>query len=226
MHETNELLLEGIPGSLTPEQEQLVRLNQASNASLSRMVADLLDLSRLQGGAMTYRFGRHDLGQLARDGVRDLVGVAHARKIRVDVEAPVAPVWVECDETLLLRAIENLVTNAIRYSPNGGCVRVEVGPARGGTATLKVEDQGRGIPNEHKQRVFDRFYRVDSKRKGGLGTGIGLAIVKSIAEGHRGSIRVEDAAGGGSRFVIELPGAVTARADTPPAERAVTGGAT
>jgi two-component system sensor histidine kinase ResE len=91
---------------------------------------------------------------------------------------------------------------------------------------LTVEDQGRGVPDEHKDRVFERFYRVDSKRKGGLGTGIGLAIVKSIVEGHQGSIRVEDAAGGGSRFVIELPAAVTARAERPQSERAVTGGAT
>lgn len=209
MHETNALLLEEVPGPLTPEQRKLIRLNQGSNGRLSRMVSDLLDLSRLQGGAMTYTIRRLDLARLAGLGAGDLAGVANNREIHVDVEAPAGPVWVDCDETLILRVIENLLSNAIRYSPDGGRIRVEAGPVAGGMVALAVEDQGRGIPDEHKTRIFDRFYRVDSKRKGGPGTGIGLAIAKSIVEGHGGRIRVVDATGGGSRFVFELPAAPT-----------------
>lgn len=205
MHETNQLLLEEVPGPLTPEQEKLIRLNQGSNARLSRMVIDLLDLSRLQGGAMTYAIKRHDLARLARLGAGDLSGVAITREIQVDVKAPTGPVWVDCDESLLLRVIENLLSNAIRYSPNGGRILMEVGAVAGGMVALAVADQGPGIPDDHKTRIFDRFYRVDSKRKGGPGTGIGLAIAKSIVEGHGGSIRIDDAVGGGSRFVVELP---------------------
>jgi signal transduction histidine kinase len=204
MHETNELLLEEVPGPLTPPQKNLIRLNQGCNARLSRMVSDLLDLSRLQGGAMEFSIQRHDLARLARAGVRDLAAVANAREIRIDVEAPTAPLWVDCDETLLLRAIENLLSNAIRYSPDGGRIRVEVGPVPAGMVALAVLDQGRGVPDEHKTRIFERFYRVSSKHKGGQGTGIGLAIARSILDGHGGTIRVEDAVGGGSRFVLEL----------------------
>ena len=204
MHETNELLLEEVPGPLTPTQRNLLGLNQGCNARLSQMVSDLLDLSRLQGGAMVFAIQRHDLARLAQAGVRDLTGAAKAREVQVDVEAPAESVWVDCDETLLLRAIENLLSNAIRYSPKKGRIRVEVVPARAGVATLAIADQGPGIPDEHKAKVFERFYRVDSTHKGGPGTGIGLAIAKSILDGHGGTIRVEDAAGGGSRFVLEL----------------------
>ena len=224
MHETNELLLEEIPGSLTPEQRQLIRLNQGSNARLSRMVSDLLDLSRLQGGAMTYAIQRHDLARLSRLAAGDLGGVASTRDIQVDIEAPIGPVWVDCDESLILRVIENLLSNAIRYSPNSGRIRVEVGPVPEGKVALAVRDQGRGIPDQHKTQIFERFYRVDSKQKGGPGTGIGLAIAKSIVEGHGGTIRVEDAVGGGSRFVIELPQASAVAKEYAPA--GAVGGAT
>lgn len=156
---------------------------------------------------MAYAIHRHDLAQLARAGGRDLAAVANAREIRLEVAAPAAPVWVDCDETLLLRAIGNLLSNAIRYSPDGGRVAVEVESVRAGKVALAVLDQGPGIPDEHKQRIFERFYRVSSKHKGGAGTGIGLAIAMSIVEGHGGSIRVEDAPGGGSRFVLELQAA-------------------
>ena len=218
MHETNELLLEEIPGSLTPEQRQLIRLNQGSNARLSRMVSDLLDLSRLQGGAMTYAIQRHDLARLTRLAAGDLAGVANTRDIQVDVEGPIGPVWVDCDEVLILRVIENLLSNAIRYSPGGGRIRVDMEPVTGGKVTLAVRDQGRGIPDQHKTRIFERFYRVDSNQKGGPGTGIGLAIAKSIVEGHGGTIRVEDAVGGGSRFVVELPEASTVAKECAPAD--------
>ena len=224
MHETNELLLEEIPGSLTPEQRQLIRLNQGSNARLSRMVSDLLDLSRLQGGAMTYAIQHHDLARLARLAAGDLGGVASTRDIQVDIEAPIGPVWVDCDESLILRVIENLLSNAIRYSPDSGRIRVEVEPLPGGKVALAVRDQGRGIPDQHKTQIFERFYRVDSKQKGGPGTGIGLAIAKSIVEGHGGTIRVEDAVGGGSRFVIELPQASAVAKEYAPA--GAVGGAT
>lgn len=204
MHETNELLLDEIPGSLTSSQKNLILLNQGCNARLSSMVADLLDLSRLQGGAMVFAIERQDLTRLARVAVRDLATMASARGIRIDVNAPAAAVPVDCDETLLLRVIENVLSNAIRYSPDGGRVRVEVMSGGEGMAVLVVQDDGPGIPDEHKTRIFERFYRVDPNRKGGPGTGIGLAIAKSIVDAHGGTIRVENAPGGGSRFVVEL----------------------
>ena len=204
MHETNALLLDEVPGPLTSSQRNLVLLNQGSNSRLSDMVADLLDLSRLQGGAMSFAIDRHDLSCVARVAVGELSTMASARRIGIDLKAPVEPVLVECDETLLLRAIENLLSNAIRYSPVGGRVRMEVALGAAEMAVLVVQDDGPGIPDEHKARIFERFYRVDPKRKGGPGTGIGLAIAKSIVDGHGGTIRVEDAPGGGSRFVVEF----------------------
>jgi two-component system sensor histidine kinase GlrK len=215
MHETNELLLDEVPGPLTSSQRNLVLLNQGCNSRLSNMVADLLDLSRLQGGAMSFAIDRHDLSRVARVAVGELSTMANARRIGIDMEAPAEPVLVECDETLLLRAIENLLSNAIRYSPVGGRVRMEVALGEAEMAVLVVHDEGPGIPDEHKARIFERFYRVDPKRKGGPGTGIGLAIAKSIVDGHAGTIRVEDAPGGGSRFVVELHGSRALRKANP-----------
>lgn len=204
MHETNELLLDEVPGPLTAEQKNLIRLNQGCNARLSGMVADLLDLSRMEAGVMTYAMDRHDLAQIARAALRDVTATAHARAIRIDLDAPVGPVWIECDETGMVRVVENLVANAIRYSPARGTVRVAVEHRDDGEVALTVSDEGPGIPDDQKLRIFDRFYRVDSRIKGGTGTGIGLAIAKSVVGEHGGSVYVEDAAGGGSRFVVRL----------------------
>jgi len=206
MHETNDLLLEEVLGPLTEDQRNLIRLNQGSNERLSGMVADLLDLSRMEAGAMRYTFQRHDLTLLARTAIRDLAAAASGGRVRIDLEAPTDPVWVDCDEAMMVRVLENLLSNAIRYSPQSACVRCEVGISGSDRAILSVTDAGPGIPAENKERVFERFYRVDSKRKGGVGTGVGLAIVKSVVQDHGGHVWVEDAHGGGSRFVVELRG--------------------
>lgn len=204
MHETNELLLEEVPGPLNGAQRNLIELNQGCNARLSGMVDDLLDLSRMEAGVMKYTFKPLDLAHLVRVAVGDLAAAAASRRVRIDLEAPTDPVWVDCDETLMVRVTENLLSNALRYSPANSCVRIGV-ETDGRVAKLTVADEGPGIPDEHKQRIFERFYRVDPRRKGGPGTGIGLAIAKSVVDEHEGTLKVEDAVGGGSRFVIELP---------------------
>ncbi|SDS38296.1 two-component system, OmpR family, heavy metal sensor histidine kinase CusS [Pseudomonas oryzae] len=108
------------------------------------------------------------------------------------------------DAGMLRRALSNLLANALRYTPTGGCIRVRIAE-RAGQVTLAVENPGPGIPAEHLGRLFDRFYRADpARREGGNHAGLGLAITRSIVEAHRGSIRCESA-GGVTRFELDFP---------------------
>jgi heavy metal sensor kinase len=174
---------------------------------LTRLVDTLLRLSR--GDAGTDRVVRDvvDLGELARDVTSSLGILAEERRQRLAVDAGVN-VRVAADRLVLRDAITNLVDNAIKYAPLGSTIDVQVaGDAH--RATLTVTDEGPGIPVEHRQRIFDRFYRVDEGRSRDMGgTGLGLAIAKWAVEANGGEISV-DGAGNGTAFRIVFPRAVS-----------------
>jgi heavy metal sensor kinase len=170
---------------------------------LTRLVDTLLQLSR--GDAGTIRLSREvfDLADLARDVASSLGLLADERQQRLDVVA-IPAVRVSADRLVLRDAVTNLVDNAIKYSPSGSTIRVHVdgGPER---ATLSVTDEGGGIAAEHRERVFDRFYRIDAGRAREMGgTGLGLAIAKWAVEANGGHIALESTSKG-SVFRISLP---------------------
>jgi two-component system phosphate regulon sensor histidine kinase PhoR len=130
--------------------------------------------------------------------------LAEDKRIRVTCTGTKG-VWVEGDRARLKQVVVNLLDNAIKYTPEGGAVRLAVG-AEDSQATLEVADNGTGIPPEMVPRVFDRFFRVDrarSRERGGAG--LGLSIVKSICTAHHGNVQVTSEPGRGSRFRVELP---------------------
>jgi len=172
---------------------------------LSRIVADLLDLSRLEAGSDLTETVRIDAivreeaqrsGEPAREAGIDLVVHAdHARPVHGSAR----------DLSLLVR---NVLDNAIRYSRGGGSVEISVREVDGSVA-LTVQDTGIGIPSRELPRIFERFYRVDRARSRETGgTGLGLAIVKHVAENHGGSVTVESELGRGTTFEIRLPSIV------------------
>ena len=168
---------------------------------LSRIVADLLDLSRVESEEMEPEVVRLD-GVVAEevDRIRERAGEAG-----VDLEVGLDAVTVRGDRKDLGLLAANLLDNAIRYSGSGGRVRVET-VARDGTAVLTVADTGIGIPSRDLPRVFERFYRVDRARSRETGgTGLGLSIARHVAERHGGRIEVESELGRGSTFTVELP---------------------
>jgi two-component system sensor histidine kinase SenX3 len=170
---------------------------------LSRLVADLLDLSRIESGSSID--DRVSLAALAREESQRLAAAADQAgvtlEIRAETERPI--IGSARDLSLLIR---NLVDNAIRYSGEGDKVFVEIEPAGDGVV-LRVRDTGIGIPTRDLSRIFERFYRVDRARSRETGgTGLGLAIVKHIVENHGGRTRVESELGRGTTFEIELPG--------------------
>jgi len=169
---------------------------------LSRIISDLLDLSRLETGSDLVE--EVALDELVRDEVGRLEAAAAAVGVQIAFELPAVP-RVHGSARDLGLMVRNLVDNAIRYSPEGGRVRVAIG-TEDGSVILTVADTGVGIPRRDLERVFERFYRVDRARSRETGgTGLGLSIVKHVAENHGGSVHVESELGQGSTFEVRLP---------------------
>jgi two-component system phosphate regulon sensor histidine kinase PhoR len=168
---------------------------------LSRIVADLLDLSRLEAELPSLAPVRLDqLAAQEAERVREQAGRAG-----VTIEVRAEPVRIQGSAEDLALLVRNLLDNAVRYSPDGGRVKVDV-DSRDGKALLSVRDTGIGIPSRDLPRIFERFYRVDRARSRETGgTGLGLSIAKHVAEQHGGRIEVESELGRGSEFRVHLP---------------------
>ena len=175
----------------------------AQTDRLGRLVDQLLDLARLESGEARFEREAVDVGALVERVLAE-VGVGEVGRHLASEVPPDLP-DLEGDRERLHQVLYNLVDNAIRFTPHGGKVTVRARPVGEGVR-LEVEDTGPGIPEELRERVFERFFRVDQARaREDGGTGIGLAIARSIVEGHGGRIWVEPTAAGGSRFVVDLP---------------------
>ena len=171
---------------------------------LTRLVDDLLSLSRADAGEARLVRQDVDLAELAREVANHLAVLAEEKRMTLDVSTPHA-VIISADRAVLRRAVVNLLDNAIQYSPTGSAVHIEV-RSRGESAVLEVTDQGPGIPAEHHARIFDRFYRVDRARaRQSGGTGLGLAIARWAVAAHGGSIDLASTPGQGCTFRILLP---------------------
>jgi heavy metal sensor kinase len=171
---------------------------------LSKIVNQLLTMSRLDAGEAFLELGQLDFAQLVRTTVEYMRLLADEKKLDLKVEAG-DPVAVEGDPSRLQQVVVNLLDNAIKYTPEGGSVTVQVG-AEGDKAVLTVTDTGIGISQEGQEHVFERFYRTDKARSRQLGgTGLGLSIVKSIGAAHGGRVSVQSAEGRGSTFRFEIP---------------------
>ena len=178
---------------------------QRDSERLSRIVMDLLDLSRLESERPALEAVRLDL--LAREEV-DRVG-ERTRQAGLAVEVDADPVTVRGSRKDLSLVFSNLLDNAVRYTKVGGTIRVQVG-GDNGEARVTVSDSGIGIPARELPRIFERFYRVDRARSRETGgTGLGLAIVKHVAEQHGGHIEASSELGKGSTFVVRIPSRAT-----------------
>jgi signal transduction histidine kinase len=192
-----------------PETIQRVSRNIEEECDrLTRLISDLLDLSRIQAGRVAMRVGSVDLPQLVSEVIDQLAPRAPKHSLRATF-APTFPI-VRGDADQLRRALFNLVQNAIKYSPNGGEVLI-AGEVRTMDdrpwAVVRVIDHGVGIPAGERERIFDRFHRADTRlSRATAGVGLGLYITRSIVEGHGGQIWAEsDGESKGSTFTIVLP---------------------
>jgi two-component system phosphate regulon sensor histidine kinase PhoR len=186
---------------------------------LTQLVGDLLDLSRIESGALALAPAEVDLGQEIRAAAADFEEIARSRSIRFDVEAARLPAPAVADRNALRQVLHNLIDNACKYGDEGAVVtlRAEAEAAPGGSegagesagawrAVVTVSDTGPGVEERHLARLFERFYRVDVTRSRALGgTGLGLSIVKHLVESMGGEVSATSVVGRGSSFRFTLP---------------------
>lgn len=200
-----EMLETGIYGSLTPSQEDNIRQITAQAARLRQLVNDLLDLSKMEAGMMKLRLEFHDPRALIDTVIGQLITFAAQAGVILVSTVPEGLPEVSCDGQRIDQVLVNLVTNAVKFTPNGGQVTFSAESA-GDFVVFCVSDTGKGIPDDALPRIFDKFYQVQSSTESGArGTGLGLAIVRHIVELHGGQVRVESLVGKGSRFCFTLP---------------------
>ena len=172
--------------------------------SLTRMINDLLILASAEAGEIRWSEQNVDLSHLAVSLAEQLEPVAAAKNLRLETAAEPS-VYARGDAAWLERVILNLLDNAIKFTPNGGRIRLSVA-AENGCAKLQVTDEGIGIPAEALPHVFERFYRAEPSRSKRIpGAGLGLTLVRWIVEKHHGRITAESAPGQGTRFTVWLP---------------------
>lgn len=172
---------------------------------LDRLVQDLLTLSNIETGRIKMHFEKIDLYTLTQEVMEQFEVKAEKKNINLHIEGPLRKVMVFADGQRITQVMTNLLSNAIKHSDKDAEVIVSFSATKKSVIT-QVTDYGEGIPKEHINRIFERFYRVDksrSREKGG--TGLGLAIVKHILEGHNSKTRVESTPGKGSTFGFKLP---------------------
>src|SRR5688500_5229018 len=174
---------------------------------LGRLVDQLLDLSRLESGEVPLRIEQLPLQPLVADLISEIDVALPGRGVEVRNDVPFDLPALSADRERVHQVLFNLVDNAVRFTPTGGSVTVSA-RRRNGSVEVAVSDTGAGIPPEHLPRLFERFYRADPARgRGEGGTGIGLAIARSVVEAHGGQIRAESRPGHGSIFTFDLPAA-------------------
>ncbi|WP_246090449.1 sensor histidine kinase, partial [Nonomuraea deserti] len=202
-------ILENVVDGVSAPDPVTMSTALAQTERLGRLVAQLLDLSRLDSGVRLIEPEPVELARLVEQAVREASLARDDVTIRSVVPGRLG---VRADPDLLAQVLSNLLDNAVRHSPPGGVVTVS-GAEEGDGVRLAVTDPGPGIPAAARERVFERFSRLDAGRTADAGgAGLGLAIVKEIVELHGGSIRIDDRPG--CRMVVELPGRTT-MADTP-----------
>jgi signal transduction histidine kinase len=200
------------PEATAENRQRAASIVSGAAASMARLIDDLLAVARQRSGA--YTEAELDLRALARSAASEYEALAAPRGLRIVVRGSDAGPTVYADGAALTRALRNLLANAVRFSPDDGEVLVAAGSRRG-WAWVAVRDRGPGVPDEDRDRVFDRFYTAPNGTSREHGTGIGLAIARQIVEAHDGRLTLFSRAGEGSTFVIWLPD----RTDLGPGDR-------
>ncbi len=171
---------------------------------LATLVQRLLEQARVESGKMVLDIREIDLEEIARPIVQSFEPQAAAKSVHLELR-PLRPAIVEADQHRLAQIFVNLIDNALRYTPEGGTVTATL-DVEGGYALIRVADTGIGIPYKDIPYVFERFYVVDRSRARGFGgAGLGLSIVKEIAEAHHGDASVESTLGAGTQFTVRIP---------------------
>jgi signal transduction histidine kinase len=202
-----ELSLEDVEPPLDAERRGYLQIVSRSSERLLRLVDDLLFVARLQAGRLVLKRSHLDLRTIAAQAVEEARPRAEAKQLAIEFVGD-APVPIAADKGRLFQLLDNLITNAIKFTPEGGRVKVHASPTGNG-ALLEVVDTGIGLGPEEAELVFDRFFRSERVVAEQVpGTGLGLFIARAIVEAHDGTIVATSREGRGTSFRIELPALV------------------
>lgn len=199
-----EFLEDGIAGDLTPEQLSYVHQVQTATQQLEALVDDLLDMARMEAGEFTLRRQTVDVTTLASQALEAFQPQATAHGVHLTLDCT-RPLEMTADPVRLTQILNNLLSNALKFTPDGGEVALKV-LDRGPEVEFEVCDTGIGIAPENIPRLFSKFYQVEAAHtRAHKGTGLGLAITKGLVEMHGGRVAVESQLGAGTRFFVFLP---------------------
>src|SRR6267378_1068759 len=204
LREGAELLHDEVAGPLAPPQHQVVSIMRDNSVKLQRLIEELLDYQRALHAAASLEVRPLDLDELVRDAARSHELAAQAKGLRLTIDAQATT--LEADPQKLRSIVDNLISNAVKFTPPGGTIAVRA-RAAGGEAVIEVVDTGPGVPAEERESIFNLFFRGRSKAAEGgrvKGSGLGLAIAREFVEAHGGQIAVVGGAAGG-HFRVTLP---------------------
>jgi len=199
-----DLMMGGELGEIPEHLKEYFDVIALNSNRLSMLIDDILDLTRLESGKLPMNFGKVDVKYLC-----DYVRLMHKPQAEqkhqtLELHAP-SGLMISGDMERLVHSLGNLVSNAIKYTPEKGWVKIEAVNEEG-AVRISVQDNGMGISEDHQQKLFQKFFRVKNKATRNIGgTGLGLCIAKSIVEAHEGTIAVNSKVGEGSTFTIHLP---------------------
>ena len=208
--------LENLLDGVEQPDPDTIEVLLAQTERLGRLVEQLLDLSKLESGEVPLQRADVPIGPLVQQVVSEIEVARAGKRVHIEQEIPGDLPSLDADAERVHQVLFNLVDNAVRFVPDGGEVTIAA-QRHNGSVEISVADNGVGIPREHLPRLFERFYRGDAARsRDGGGTGIGLAIARSVVEAHGGSIRAQSEPGIGSVFSFDLP--ASPDAGDPPAD--------
>src|SRR5918911_5530814 len=202
LREGAELLHDQVAGPLQPTQAQVVSIMRDNSVKLQRLIEELLDYQRALHAAASLEVRPIELDDLVRDAARPHELAAQAKGLRLTIDAQ--PVVLEADPQKLRSIVDNLISNAVKFTPSGGVIAVRARSAAG-EAVIEVVDSGPGVPPEERDSIFNLFFRGRTKADSSIkGSGLGLAIARELVEAHGGQIAVV-ADGKGGHFRVTLP---------------------
>ena len=199
-----DLLNTGVLGEVPDTLKPALKIAAKNAQRLANLIDDLLDLQKIEAGEMVFHFEELDVGDLVKEAIESTKSYGEQLGIHVTMVVPKDEVKIHGDQSRLIQVMNNLLSNALKFSHEGGTVQVRVEP-RGERVRICVQDEGVGIPENSHDKVFGKFSQVDSSdiRKVG-GTGLGMNITRQIVERHDGRVDYESELGRGSTFYVEF----------------------
>jgi signal transduction histidine kinase len=200
-----DLIFRGVTGEIAPQQREVLTIAYASAENLLNMINLLLDISRLEGGSMPMERTALSVEALAGSAIGNMRLLAQNKGIAIEAELAHRSATVFADQELVLRVLQNLVDNALKFSPKGSRVRItaERDPEQPDAVRFAVRDEGIGIQPGDIEKIFVKFGQVGNRRS--AGSGLGLTFCKLVIETHGGRLWVESTPGQGSCFSFTLP---------------------